>query len=68
MFQMKLLKSKVLWQWFWNIYQVNEIYQSAAQITGELIKIFFFSCTVGERQNPGEIIICKASFVFWCLI
>lgn len=44
MCQMKVLKSKVLWQWFWNIYQVNEIYQSAAQITGELIKIFFLHC------------------------
>lgn len=44
MCQIKVLKSKVLWQWFWNIYQVNEIYQSAAQITGELIKIFFLRC------------------------
>lgn len=44
MCQMKLLKSKVLWEWFWNIYQVNEIYQSTTQITGELIKIFSLHC------------------------
>lgn len=25
--KVKLLKSKVWWEWFWNIYQVNEINQ-----------------------------------------
>lgn len=54
MCQMELLKSKVLCEWLWNIHQVNEIYQSTAQITGKLIEVFSpppFSVTGANTQG-----------------
>lgn len=63
MSQRKLLKSNVLWEWFWNIYQVNEIYQSTTQITGELIKIFFLALLV-RGYTRGKLLLSARLVLF----
>lgn len=63
MCQMKLLKSKVWWECFWNIYHINEIYESATQITGELIKIFFLALLV-RGNTQGKLLLSARLVLF----
>lgn len=57
MYQMELLKSKVLCEWLWNIHQVNEIYQSTAQITGKLIEVFPPPFSVTGANTQGKLLL-----------
>lgn len=49
---------------FRNIYQVNEIYQSTTQITGELIKIFFLAL-LARGNTQGKLLSSARLVLFW---
>lgn len=68
MCQMELLKSKVLCEWLWNIHQVNEIYQSTAQITGKLIEVFFSFSVTGANTQGKSLLSARISLLSGALL
>lgn len=63
--QMRLLKSKVVWEWFWNIYHVNEMYQSITQRHRRTNQIFFFFCSVSKSNTQGKLLLFARLVLFF---